>query len=113
MSHAKKGMAVDNSFKDCKFSGLEDESFDETLADFNICSGMLTLTDPQLSEFFVHTPRGAARYHFQNKCSSAMPFKQIDYAMRNQYSSLSRKQQLLDRIFHLNLSQFMQQRKDM
>ena len=66
---------MDNYFKDRKLSGLEDESFDETLADFNICSRMLTLTELQRSEFFVHMLRGAPRSHFSNKGSPDMPFK--------------------------------------
>ena len=105
--HAKKGMAVDNYLKDCKFSGFKDVSFDEKLADFNICSRIPTLTDSQHFEFFVYTLDCAARSHFLNKCLPDMPFKYIEYAKQYQYSSLSRKQQFLDHIPYLNLSQFM------
>ena len=41
MSHAKKRMAADTHFKNRKFSGHEDQSFDETLADFEMCTRML------------------------------------------------------------------------
>ena len=77
-------MAVDRYFKDRKFTGCEDESFDETLADYAICARMLQLTDHLRSELFIHTLRGSARSHFLYKFNSEMPFKQVVYDMKHQ-----------------------------
>ena len=111
VSQQKKAVAVDQYFKNTKFGGHADESFEDTLRDFDICAVQQNLTPSERSLFFVNALKGSARSHFLNKCSSDMPFKEIVYRMRHQFNSEAKRQQLWNEIMKLHLPTYMADNK--
>ena len=104
---SKRGSALEYYFKDRKFIGAPEQSVDNLIRDFEICSVQQSLDQAQMSLFFVNALADPARQYFLTHCSSHMPFEQRVSIMRRHYSSDTRKLQIQSEMDSLDLPSFM------
>ena len=102
--HGKKGGTVDSYFKDRRFSGAPEQSVDNLIRDYEICTAQQCLEPSQMSLFFVNALADPARQFFLTHCSPHMNFEQIAALMREQYNSETTKLQLQSEMDSLDIS---------
>ena len=87
----KKAIAVEQYFRNAKYSGDLSQSLQNTLRDCNVCALQLELTPRQKSLFFINVFGGTARDYFFQHCREEMTYDELVKFMRTGFDNNARQ----------------------
>ena len=111
----RKASAVQNYFKDGKFSGdrdpetLQMRSIRNVIRDYDVCAMQQALRPKQKAEYFINVFSGSARDFFFDNCTTSMNYIELVQVMLSEYDSDARQLEAQSELEMLSIEKIMRE----